>query len=233
MATYFAGTSLLAETAGLRPAADGTALNLAIDLGAMAATGFGLRNENQARESRLARLTQGANIAALRAQVLSDGNAQFVRLADFRTGRGEARRVVIIVAEEAALKATMADAADSAKAIAAADLLAVPVLLLPGGKSRLASPLSLLAESGLASSFGPFSLAVPLEADLEAWQTALAQELQNARSQGGDAAGARGFTILLKKNGRVGTRRLGTPDWRNLVEDVASRAAAGLDTTNI
>jgi hypothetical protein len=39
--------------------------------------------------------------------------------------------------------------------------------------------------------------------------------------------------VLLKKNGRVGTRRLGTPDWQNLAGDVASRGAAGLDITNI
>ena len=85
----------------------------------------------------------------------------------------------------------------------------------------------------LAARFAPLSLAVPVETDLGAWQTALSQELQNAKTQAGDAAGARGFTILLKKNGRVGTRRLGTPDWENLVLDVASRKAAGLDVKNI
>ena len=95
IATYFAGTSLLAETAGLRPAAGDTAVNLAIDLGAMGTTGYFWRNENAARESRLARLAQGANIAALRAQVLGSGDAQFVRLSDFRSGRGEARRAVL------------------------------------------------------------------------------------------------------------------------------------------
>lgn len=106
IATYFAGTSLLAETAGLRPAAGDTALNLAIDLAAMAGTGYLWRNENAAREARLARLAQGATIAALRAQVLGSGDAQFVRLADFRSGRGEARRVVLVVAEAPALHAS-------------------------------------------------------------------------------------------------------------------------------
>jgi len=236
IATYFAGTSLLAETAGLRPAAGDTAVNLAIDLAAMAGTGTFWRNENAARESRLARLAQGANIAALRAQVLGSGDAQFVRLADFRSGRGEARRVVLVVAEEAALKASMVEAAAAAPQIAAADFLVVPVLL-PGGLSRLASPLALLSEGGadsLASRFESFTaLAVPVEADLAQWQTALAEELKNAKTQAGEEAGARGFTVLLKKNGRVGTRRLGTPDWLNLAGDVASRGAAGLDITNI
>ena len=70
IATYFAGTSLLAEAAGLRPAAGDTALNLGVDLASMAGTGYLWRNENAAREARLARLSQGAIIAALRAQVL-------------------------------------------------------------------------------------------------------------------------------------------------------------------
>ena len=43
---------------------------------------------------------------------------------------------------------------------------------------------------------------------------------------------ARGFTLILKKNGRVGTRRLALPEWDALVDDVANRKAAGLDTTN-
>ena len=111
----------------LGQAAGDTAVNLAIDLAAMAGTGTFWRNENAARESRLARLAQGANIAALRAQVLGSGDAQFVRLADFRSGRGEARRVVLVVAEEAALKASMVEAAAAAPQIAAADFLVVPV----------------------------------------------------------------------------------------------------------
>ena len=110
-------------------------------------------------------------------------------------------------------------------------------MLLPGGLSHLASPLALLSEGGadsLASRFESFTaLAVPVEADLAQWQTALAEELKNAKTQAGEEAGARGFTVLLKKNGRVGTRRLGTPDWLNLAGDVASRGAAGLDITNI
>ena len=53
-----------------------------------------------------------------------------------------------------------------------------------------------------------------------------------ALSQDANAA-ARGFTLILKKNGRVGTRRLGLPEWSSLVADVSNRAAAGLDTSNI
>ena len=42
-----------------------------------------------------------------------------------------------------------------------------------------------------------------------------------------------GLTLVLKKNGRVGTRRLGTPPWDILVSDVEARRQAGMDVENI
>ena len=60
----------------------------------------------------------------------------------------------------------------------------------------------------------------------------VAAELETALEQDADAA-RRGLTLILKKNGRVGTRRLGTPDWQGLVLDVVGRASGGLDVTNI
>ena len=66
------------------------------------------------------------------------------------------------------------------------------------------------------------------------WGDVLKEELEVAISQDADVA-ARGFTLILKKNGRVGTRRLALPEWDALVDDVANRKAlpkaAGLDTT--
>ena len=38
---------------------------------------------------------------------------------------------------------------------------------------------------------------------------------------------------MLKKNGKVGTRRLGTPPWEALVADVENRRNAGMDVDNI
>lgn len=235
IATYFAGTALLAEAAGLRPQGEGSAINLVIDLGSMAGIAYVWRNDNRARDSRLARMGAGANIAALRAQLVG-GEGEYVRLADFRRRSGgaadDARRVVMFAAEEAPLREALQGAAACAPGLAASDLLAVPVLLQPGS-ARLLSPLPLLAEMGLADAFAARSLAVPVEADLSSWQQALSSELETARSQAGDNVGARGLTVILKKNGRVGTRRLGTPDWRGLADDVAMRSAAGLDVKNI
>ena len=56
------------------------------------------------------------------------------------------------------------------------------------------------------------------------WGDVLKEELEVAISQDADVA-ARGFTLILKKNGRVGTRRLALPEWDALVDDVANRKA--------
>jgi hypothetical protein len=64
------------------------------------------------------------------------------------------------------------------------------------------------------------------------WKSALSSELEQAAKQD-PAIMERGLTIVLKKNGRVGTRRLGMPDWGGLLADVQGRKMAGMDTTNI
>lgn len=61
---------------------------------------------------------------------------------------------------------------------------------------------------------------------------ALAPELEQAAKQDPQIM-ARGLTIVLKKNGRVGTRRLGMPDWQGLLADVEGRRRAGMDVVNI
>ena len=66
----------------------------------------------------------------------------------------------------------------------------------------------------------------------EQWTSALGNDLKQAGKQD-KAIMSRGFTIVLKKNGRVGTRRLGMPDWDGLVSDVEMRKLSGLDVVNI
>jgi hypothetical protein len=53
-----------------------------------------------------------------------------------------------------------------------------------------------------------------------------------ALSQQPDALN-KGVTIIINKNGKVGTRRFGVPLWSSLVNDVVSREDAGLDVTNL
>ena len=70
--------AMLAEAAGLRPAAGDTPLNLAVDLASVGGTAFGWRNEVKARDARLRRLSAGAAIAALRVQLLTKEGAACV-----------------------------------------------------------------------------------------------------------------------------------------------------------
>lgn len=56
--------------------------------------------------------------------------------------------------------------------------------------------------------------------------------METAVSQGMDPI-SDGFSLVLKKNGRIGARSKGCPPWGTLVGDVERRKAAGMDTTNI
>jgi len=78
----------------------------------------------------------------------------------------------------------------------------------------------------------PGSVPVALAQAPGMWVEALGDELLAAAAQDVGAP-ARGLTIILKKNGRVGTRRLGTPNWAGLVADVEQRKEAGFDVANI
>jgi hypothetical protein len=65
-----------------------------------------------------------------------------------------------------------------------------------------------------------------------AWGEVLEDDIVQAAKQNPTAL-ARGVAIVLKKNGRVGTRRLGMPDWGSMIQDVVDRKRAGLDVVNI
>lgn len=58
------------------------------------------------------------------------------------------------------------------------------------------------------------------------------RQVETALSQGIDPL-TEGFSLILKKNGRIGARSKGCPPWGNLVGDVERRKEAGMDTSNI
>ena len=129
-----------------RPPADGSALNLGVDLASLVAISFAWRKEVTARETRLKRITAGAAMAALRVQLMRKDDSRAVKLAELRTGRGsfdddEGLRVVIVAAAEPALGEALRMAAERSEALVASDLLFVPVLLDVGqGKPRALPP---------------------------------------------------------------------------------------------
>lgn len=61
---------------------------------------------------------------------------------------------------------------------------------------------------------------------------AVPSQVETALSQGIDPL-KEGFSLVLKKNGRIGARSKGCPPWGTLVSDVKNRELRGLDTKNI
>ena len=234
LATYFGATSLLAEMASMRPAAGDTLPNLAIDLAALGGTAFFWRRDGQAREARLQRIKSAGRYAALRVRLLGEA-ATACTLADLRASRNARyapRRVIIVAAEEAALAASLAATWPLAGQLVDADFLVVPLVLAPPASGSGGLPAVALPEASMLSGASGTVDHLGLAMGTEEWQGALEQELRTALSQADDAA-TRGITLVFKKNGRVGTRRLGTPEWAGLVGDVRAREASGLDVANI
>ena len=133
--------------------------------------------------------------------------------------------MVVLCAEPAALGESLAKARAVSQQLADSDLLIVPLVAGAGDAVELPAPELVRGDEGEVG-----HLALPQA--LGNWRDVLSDEREVALSQDANAA-ARGFTLILKKNGRVGTRRLGLPEWSSLVADVSNRAAAGLDTSNI
>ena len=68
LAAFFGGTTLLAEAAGARPAADGSLVNLGIDIASLVGIGVAWRKDLVSREARVRRIAAGAAIALLQRQ---------------------------------------------------------------------------------------------------------------------------------------------------------------------
>ena len=273
IATYFAATGLLASAVGARdPSPDGVT-DLLIDLASVGTTGYLWRRETQVRDSRLKRIAFGSKMAALRITQLNPVEGTLrpgarVTLADLRRGRGQARRVVLLLAPEETLKESLAAACAIPTELASADFLIVPLIAANAGAAltltapslemlqALARPEVLSAaaqaaapsvearvatsketqpplpwDAALVDSKGDWPIALPNVGGDE-WSSALSSDLEQAVKQDASAL-TRGLTLILKKNGRVGTRRLGMPNWDGLLADVEGRRRAGLDVTNI
>ena len=63
------------------------------------------------------------------------------------------------------------------------------------------------------------------------WKPLIQEEVKEAASQGVNVL-LEGFSIILKKNGRVGQRTRGI-FLQNMVTDVLERASMGMDIKNI
>jgi hypothetical protein len=95
------------------------------------------------------------------------------------------------------------------------DLLVVPVVLPPATAPTVEGEL-------------PECMALPVG---DEWKSVINDEASEARKQGVDVE-KEGISIVLKKNGRVGTRTKGV-FLRNMVGEVVARRESGMDVSNI
>eukprot|EP00435_Cladocopium_sp_Y103_P027781 s2356_g6.t2 len=193
--------------------------DLGINFGAMIFLGFLTYQEWNGESVRSQAKEEGALIARLPVQVNLNGKDVDVKLSDLRNGRQLLpRRPVICIGNEQFCLDCIDASQKVSEAMARCDFLLIPVLSTTNGRTAV-------SEAAQGKSF------VALPKDSEDWQLLQEIQLAQVRSQGLDEA--TGQAIIVKKNGRVGTRFLGVPDWNSLTQEVDARVQIGLDTDNI
>ncbi|OLQ08282.1 Methyltransferase-like protein 13 [Symbiodinium microadriaticum] len=197
--------------------------DVAVNFGAMVFCGFLTYQEWNQDSVRSQAKEEGALIARLPVQVPTDGEVVDVQLSDLRVGRRmKSRRPVLCLGN---LKFCQ-DCIDASMAVQEAmirtDFLLVPVLCNPSEDDAPA-----LAAAVKDLSF----VALPGKDPKGDWALLSEIQLAQVRSQGLDEDV--GQAIIIKKNGRVGTRFLGVPDWKSLTAEVDARVKLGLDTRNV
>lgn len=193
--------------------------DLAINFGATLFLGFLTYQEWNKDSVRQQAKEEGALIARLPVRASFEGKDVDVKLSDLRSGRQlPPWRPVICLGDQGFCLDCINTSKKVAEAMVRCDFLLIPVLNTADDKSVLAE-----AASGLSF------VALPQES--EDWELLQEIQLAQVRSQGLDEA--TGQAIVVKKNGRVGTRFLGVPDWNSLTQEVDARVKIGLDTSNI
>ena len=234
---FISGTGLLAVSSGARDGnIDELAQNTAINAAGIPVIGYLWKRDIDAKDSRLKRIQRGGQLAGLQVTIAGAGDSRLsAKLSDFRRDRGMARRVIILAGTEELLKSSMESSIANEKSLVQNDIMIVPVTIVPGNKANgedfaLAAP---TFESILPSEEEPQSLLhIALPVIMTQWENVVRSELETALTQTPDAL-EKGVTIIIKKNGKVGSRKFGLPIWESISDDVERRAAAGLDVSNI
>jgi hypothetical protein len=197
--------------------------NAAIDVGGLALLTFLLKSDFDAKESRLRRAAKGAEIANLQVKGCfgPDQQVETVSLSAFRSGRGIDKRIIICAASEETIRRLMNDIESSSSLrneLILSDLVVVPWVLSDSPSLNKTIVQSMQHEC----------IGIPVGLS---WNEFLKEEIEEAERQGVDVNG-RGFSIVLKKNGRVGQRTKGI-NLERMVGDVHARKSSGMDVRNI
>lgn len=232
--SVFTLAELAAVVSGVKRTSDmsNLQLNLGVDLGGIAVIGYFWKRDLESQQLRLQRIQRGGALAGLKLKLEGESETpEVVKLSDLRRGRGISKRVVLIVAPKELLRESVTTSMAESENLVRNDLLVVPLQIEGSGKEDFR--LSLFrtdAEDSPVPVSGTSHLGVPIV--LNEWAAVIKNELGVALAQQPEAM-VKGFTIIIKKNGKVGARRFGVPLWSSLVADVQMREDSGLDITNI
>eukprot|EP00903_Cladosiphon_okamuranus_P007018 g6826.t1 len=207
--------------------------NIAVDITAIAVCVGLVKRDLEAQEGRMARMEIGAKLAGLKVRLQTKEDLSTVTLSALRRDRGRDKRVAVLVGGADAVKSSLESALPYGAALETSDILIVPLVLesrsgMSGGGAAMFQASG--AENDMESAVGSAHVALPVA--LNRWQEYIDSEVETAVSQGIDPL-KEGFSLILKKNGRIGARSKGCPPWGNLVGDVERRKEAGMDTSNI
>jgi hypothetical protein len=136
-----------------------------------------------------------------------------------------------VAASKESIASSLATAKDISTDLIFNDLLIVPLVIErdgPGNDYSLSVPS--LSDIGAADMSDIPHVGIPIGP--QQWTSIIKGELSAALSQT-ESALDKGVTIIIKKNGKVGTRRFGVPLWTTLIDEVSVRAEKGLDISNI
>ena len=227
--TKVAATSLNSQGADLSE----LYTNLGINLGVMPIIGLLWKRDVESQKKLLARIQKGGKLSSLRLKLNIDGESTIVKLSDLRRDRGIEKRVIIVAAPKDLLKNSMLSTINEANSLEANDLVIVPLMI---DQSNSESNYVLTATSLEAIVPDVPDIAqykhIGLPLVLANWNSVIKNEISDALKQQPDAL-KKGITIIIKKNGKVGSRRFGVPIWESIINDVESRTSIGLDIKNI
>eukprot|EP00168_Porphyra_purpurea_P007380 TRINITY_DN1926_c0_g1_i1.p2 TRINITY_DN1926_c0_g1~~TRINITY_DN1926_c0_g1_i1.p2 ORF type:complete len:299 (+),score=102.67 TRINITY_DN1926_c0_g1_i1:511-1407(+) len=185
---------------GVQPL-DETLPNLAINAGVLLTCAFLLRQEVRTGERRMSRLARGASLARLKVTV--PPKEVITKLGGLRSKR----RLVILAGREPILTAAVASAEQFKEALYDRRILVVPLLLPPAAGA---------AEAEVTFPTGNWIASPVLASEWLEW---FAEEKVAAKVNE-ERAADEVLVIIVKFNGRVGSRSMGMPAWSQLVGDI-------------
>jgi|NOAtaT_6_FD_contig_21_11675576_length_1183_multi_20_in_0_out_0_1 hypothetical protein len=196
--------------------------NVAVDSAVLALLALAWKRDTEAQQSKLQRAAKGAELAKLTIRAYSGDESSsknlIMPLSSLRQGRGIEKRVAICAASSEKLSSVLQASIPLGQNLVENDWVIVPVVV-PQGTAPLGLDKELLEQKWLALPCGGN------------WKAVLDDEVTQASSQGIDLD-TDGFTIVMKKNGKVGQRTRGI-NLKRLCGEVMDRKELGLDVTNV